>query len=282
MCLVDMRGIVPITTIVNTMHDMATHPDTTAFKVGTVFCRAAALSFGVILLAWVGFLAGPLWAEASLRRVTDGVMAGDSFRPEALTALEGQLSTHSTGLFPYPDLLRSIAIVRLRQAELAYQAGKTNAENDLIRPTFGAVRTALTVAPTDSFLWFSRSWLAVTSYQSPASIRSSLSLSYRTGAHEGWIASRRALLGLLAYPILDHPLQSSVVGELQDLMQSDQFVPVVAEGLMGPAAKFRDQLLPAFAGSPENSRKKLYAYLTEAGIDSTVPGIPRVGDRPWK
>jgi hypothetical protein len=261
------------------MRGTATRPERDVSVVLIWPLRAACMAFAATTIAWVCFVISPLWAESQLRDVTDGIVSAATFKPEVLASLDPTfLAGASTR--PYPDLVRTEALVRLRQAELANNGNAASPQTPAFMAALDAATRAVSVAPSDSYLWFGLYWLAVTTHQPDSSAKPFLSMSYRTGPNEGWIAARRNPMAFRLYPVLDADTRFQVVTEFQNLAMSQEYVGFLALTLSSVPEASQKQLLSLLANTPEENRKSLSNMLFQLGVDTPVPGIVR-GDRPW-
>lgn len=221
------------------------------------------------------------WDEARLIGVVARISEGDSFRPDALQELEPAMERTWTMPHPKPTLIRAVAIIRLREAEMDLLAGKTASESDTMKRADQAVRHALSLIPVDGFLWFALAWITKERDGVTPSVIRALGLSYDMAEHEGWVAVRRNAFSVAIMPDLPPALQERVVAEFRNLVQS-HYVHQAAAIITGSGWDQRMRLLRALEAVPEGKRQDLYREILDLGRDLDVPGVSRHPDRPWK
>jgi hypothetical protein len=173
-------------------------------------------------------------------------------------------------------------VVEVRLAELQIAEGKDVAGNPQFNRAEQAVRAALKVRPTDSFLWFALFWIEKTRDGFQSGPLPLLRQSYALGPFEGWVAVRRNGVAVSLLPLLPKDLQTRVVEEYRNLVASN-FIKDAAIILVGPGWAQHDALLAGTAGVPLDLRVRLADALYDQNLDVIVPGVERLGQRrPWR
>ena len=243
--------------------------------------RFFAGTLGFLLLGWVSVSVPALQLQAGMRNLTLGLMRDDDYTADNLQDLVQSVDGHQP-FIPCAELLRSVGFVRFQQVKLKGETVDQQARNESMDVAITAARQALHAAPIQSYMWLTLVTLELARRNDSSGAVSALNMSYQTGAHEDWIAVRRAEIGFLLFPLLDQDVRAKLVTEFQDLANEIDLIPVVAKILIGTGAKYRDDLLKTVGNAPEENRKLLSNYLFQLGVDSQVPGLPPRGARPWE
>lgn len=245
------------------------------------------LSNGLVAIWAVGIC---LWAtfrlffslpEANVRSVAFDVAAGRSFKPDVLASLEPVMQRADSAIFPNAEVIRSSAVIRLRNAEVDLGAGVTPGRSVAFAVALSAVRGAVASMPTDSFLWFALSWLEKNGAGFTPLVADSLAMSYRTGPYEGWIAVHRNGFSISLLGALPRELRSSAFSEFGALVDS-MYVSDAASVLTGPGWSVHDELLTSVQSRSEAARSQLYKKLGDLGFDLHPSGVSRNSARPWE
>lgn len=243
--------------------------------------RAVLLSLAALALAWGVFRFYEALPEAALRSVASDIAAGESFKDETLADLEPKIAAAESEPIPNPDVLRSIAIIRLREAEAAIGSGQSPSKSQAFARAEAAARNALAHAPTDSFLWYAMAWMAKNRSGYGPDVARDLALSYQTGPHEGWVAVHRNGFALAMLAVLPPALQKDATAEFRNLVASN-FINDAASILTGPGWPVHQQLLDDLRPVSETIRAQLAHRIADLGFDVSVPGVERLAPRPWK
>lgn len=127
----------------------------------------------------------------------------------------------------------------------------------------GIVEESLALAPLSGELWLQKALLQFSLGDFPG-FEESLRFSYRTAPREGWVAARRAPLGVTTHAQLPDDLKAAVMGDLALLLThkslADAFVArfVADEG-------FREQALPLIEALPEAEQETFVGFVSAAG-----------------
>jgi hypothetical protein len=240
--------------------------------------RVALVTVGAATVAWATVMrmtgSGP-----ALDRIAARIIGGEQYEAEELDQLGPALDAVSAARWSRAASLRAAAIIELRQAETAIAAGRRDVIDDRMNALGRALHRALTVAPSDPFLWLVLFWQQTTVDGFDAKRLPLLAASYRLGPNEGWIGVRRSALALALFSRLPPDLAERVVAEFVGLVNSG--FPEMAQILVGPGWGARDILLPRLAAADKVRRKAFSRAVYRHGYDVTVPGIDRPDDRPW-
>ena len=134
------------------------------------------------------------------------------------------------------------------------------------------IRSSLSCAPADPFLWLALYWVEVTENGSKPDYLNYLRLSYQLGPHEGWIVLKRNPLAFGAFQQLPPDLRENVIDEFVAMVRDSRFSDQAADILIGPAWPERDLILPHLTQISEYDRKRFADVLYGRGYVN-VPGI---------
>ena len=221
-------------------------------------------------VVWAWSAIPTLWHERGIIDVSRAIIAGQSFKPTVLAAVdnpdvdEGRLRAST---------LSNLAIIRLRRAEDALRAGIPDRISPALDAAARTIEAALAQNPSDSFLWLARFWLANTRSGFSSGNLAYLRMSYELGKYEGWISVKRNRFALVSYSALPSDLAEMAINEFVNLVRWD-FGAEAAAIAAGPGAPLLSILLPRLKDLPHERRRRFSAQLYQAGLnDVTVPGI---------
>ena len=245
-----------------------------------LLARSCAVIFGC-LAVWWGIVGLPIfWQESSEARISNRIIAGDSFEGEILASQLPIINGIEMSAYCRPEALRSAAIIRLRIAEqdsLAESLDKTNAR---VNAATDSMRKSLTCSPADPFLWLAL--YAVYSRQDGNRLEDLryLMLSYQLGPNEGWIALKRNRIAFANFQGLPPEVSEAAIGEFVALLQS-KFYKEAAEEFVGPAWPERELILLRLAHIADQDRQGLADELDKRGYNINLPGVVNRNLRPW-
>ncbi len=238
----------------------------------------AAAGLALALAGSYGFVAASNGGE--IESLSAHVKAGDRFGFNVLEGFEPSLSQAVSLPVPNPLLLREIAVIRLRQADVRIAASPVPTDAPEVLRAEQAARAALRITPTDGFLWFALAWLAKTRGGFDDAVMSELEMSYAMAPHEGWIAVHRNAFAVPLLSSLPPGLRDAVIREFGNLVVSG-YIPNAAEILTGPGWGERDALLKSLDGLPLYDRTQFARELQARGENLFVPGVD-VKTPPWR
>ena len=213
-----------------------------------------------------------------LERVANRIIAGESFNS---TVLDRQLSAAESIeklINCRPAAIRSVAIIRLRIAEIAASSTSKNAGADL-EPLDSAIRSSLSCAPADPFLWLVLYWVKnVRGGLKPEYLR----MSYDLAPNEGWVALKRNAVALADFEKLPPDLAALAINEFLALINNG-FYQQAVEILSGPAWPIRDKLLQHIASLPLRSREGIARIVYQKNLGIIIPGVEPPDSKPrWR
>jgi hypothetical protein len=243
-----------------------------------------ARSFVVILggiAIWWGIVGFPVfWQGSSTERIAGRIIAGDPFKVEVLGRQLPIINSIETSAYCRPAALRSAAIIQLRMVEAATSANNGKHVDEQLKSLGNMIRSSLSCAPADPFLWLVLYWVESTENGSKADYLKYLRMSYLLGPSEGWIALKRNRLLFRIFEYLPPDLAEHAVSEFTALLRT-YLIGEVADILTGPAWRVRDIILPHLLDVPEQQRRAFREFLYNKGYDLSVPGVDRRSGRPW-
>jgi hypothetical protein len=235
-----------------------------------------ARSFVVILgciAVWWGIIGFPIfWQDSSIERIATQIIAGNPFKVETLTQQLPIIDSIKSSAYCRPAALRSATIIQLRMLEVAASANDRQHLDEYLKSLGNAIRSSLSCAPADPFLWLALYSVEVTENGFKPDYLKYLRLSYRLGPHEGWIALKRNPLAFAAFQQLPPDLGENAINEFVALLESglsDQ----AAEILIGPAWPERELILSHLTRLSDYERQSFADALHRRGYDLNVPGI---------
>jgi hypothetical protein len=230
-----------------------------------IFLRIILIGIGVAAIFWASFVFPVFRQDAAKQDVAAHILTGDDFRSDLLAYLDSENDLSQT--FPNPTGLRSSSIIRLRRAELALASQKQNeAYADLASLNHLLVR-ALTVTPTDSFLWLALFWTQNMAHGYGSQSLEYLKMSYICGPREGWVAARRNRLAIALFGALPSDIRIAALSEFNDLVMYG-YMPEAAKIFVGPGWSRRDLLILNLSGLPRETRDSFNASLAAIGYDT--------------
>ncbi|QPF87111.1 hypothetical protein IC762_12775 [Bradyrhizobium genosp. L] len=233
-------------------------------------------------------LASVIWSCSALplfvlalpaRDIAGRIVADERFRAGTLAEMVSNARLEQKVAILQPELASARALMQLRVAEEAMQRESSDVTSRKMDEAYEDVRTALTVAPTNSFLWLLLYSVQMVRTGLESSVVVYLGHSYTTGPLEGWIALRRNRLALSAFPFLNPVTQRLAISEFAEMVDAD-LTDESATNLSGVGWLYRDRLLAGLEGVDMASREKLAKRLARDGIKVRVPGVEQ-DDRPW-
>ena len=145
----------------------------------------------------------------------------------------------------------------------AGEAGDLVARQAATRACLGLVEALLATAPLSGELWLQKALFRF-ELGDFAGFEDSLRLSYRTAPREGWVAARRAPLGVATHAALPDDLKALVMGDLA-LLLSHQSLAASFVARFVADADFREQALPLIEALPEAEQETFVGFVSAAG-----------------
>lgn len=238
--------------------------------------RLLAIALAVLGAFW-GVMTLPIFWQARVIGLTaDLIVRSHRFATQAVAAEAAKAD--SAGLSPSVAARRSLAILKLRLAEDALNAGDRLSLKGRLADLKRSTADVLEIEPSDAFFWLVYYWCDLnTEGFRPANLKF-LQASYELGPNEGWIAIRRNRLALAAFSELSPDMSERVLSEFTGMVASGLIVDA-ASNLIGPGAPLQSVLLGRLTAVPIAERERLARYLEENGVDLAVPGVERTEKR---
>ena len=244
--------------------------------------RIGTFIVGSVAIAW-GVLTFPIFEQQSVLELTGmHIIDGEPFNADELNRLLPILTATEEDTKSCPvNVLHFAAIIRLRLVEVDIAAAARDRIDDSLQTLRHSIYRSLGCSPADPFLWTVLFWLENTMNGYSPEHLSYLSLSYKLGPNEGWIALTRNRLALSIFDQLPANLREMAIGEFSHLLESG-FYAETANLFTGPGWPIRNMLLARLNGVSEVSRQRFARTLYDEGYDIDVPGVGRVDPRPWR
>jgi hypothetical protein len=242
--------------------------------------RIATAVCGGIALAWGAWTLPIFWRSAPLAQTAASVINHIPYQTEKLQALLPAIDGFEQEAGCEPHALHDSAVIRLRLMEDAYRPEQTAELDGRLNAVDKAIQRSLGCAPADPFLW-----LVLYSVKSAkGGFRSEylnyISMSYRLGPREGWIAVQRNRLVMAIFPLLPADIAEMALSEFADLVQNRLYDGAV-DTLLGPGWAIRGRLIERLGGVDERERSEFSRRIYERGVNLPVPGVGAPGQRPW-
>lgn len=240
--------------------------------------RGALLALAFACLIWCSLAFPSFSVTAPAREASKKIVADARFKPGVLDDVLIRLRAAPQSFLLQPEVSEAKALIQLRTAEERMQRG-----GELDRDTASAEQelySALSMAPTDSFLWMLLYSLKTTRDGfGPENIRY-LDRSYLSGPNEGWVSLRRNRLALSIFPMMNEVQQNQVIAEFARIVDSD-FIDDAEQNLTTGGWAYRDRLLASLREVDISSRQTLAKRLLNDGFKVVIPGV-ETGERPWR
>jgi hypothetical protein len=245
----------------------------------TTYYILLARSFIVFLgctAIWWGILEFPLfWQDASIKGITERIIAGDPFKSEALAQQLPIIDRIKSATYCRPAALRSAAIIQLRMMETAAPSERTNGHRTSL---INVIRSSLFCTPADPYLWLALYSRENSENGSTTDGLKYLRMSYNLGPNEGWIAVRRNRIAFARFQQLPPDLKEKTIDEFAGMLKSS-FFDQATDIFVGPAWPEREPILLRLASIPYGNRQVFADMLYSRGYDINVPGVKRPESR---
>lgn len=230
----------------------------------TVTLRFFVTVVGLIGTWWGLSEFSTLRQQVIIDNVGKRIIAGDPFKTSTLLNQASLAEQVEDSAACRPLILRSIALIRLRIAEISDDAGLGPApvRNSLAAE---AIRKSLSCSPAEPFFWL------VLFALDPSAQLNYLSESYRLGPNEGWIALKRNPIAFAEFNDLTNDLRATVVHEFLMILEMGLYDDAM-KIFVGPAWDQKDLILSHMDLVSRRHRQKLADLLAAAGYDVIVPG----------
>jgi hypothetical protein len=243
-----------------------------------LLARSFVIILGCTAVAW-GIVGIPVfWQDSSIERIATQIIAGDTFKIDTLAQQIPIIESIKKSAYCRPAALRSAAIIQLRMTEVAVSG---NHRQDEFKSLVNVIRSSLSCAPADPFLWLALYSVEITENGFKPDYLKYLRMSYRLGPHEGWIALKRNPLAFAAFQQLSPDLREAAVNEFVAMLRDSRFTDQAAEILIGPAWPERELIMSNLTSLTDYDRRRftdalyLRGYVNVPGIGLTPPDSHR-------
>ena len=237
---------------------------------------------GLLAIAWGAATLPLFWRAAPLEQTATNIINRIPYKADSLEAVLPVIENFEQSSTCVPRALRSSAIILLRRLEEGYRPDQVAELDGRLAGADNAIRRSLQCSPADPFLW-----LVLYSVESARNgtrddYLKYLSMSYRLGPREGWIAVQRNRVVMAIFPMLPPDLAEMVLAEFAELVQNRLF-DQAADILLGPGWAIRDRLIARLSGVDERERNEFAPRINQkAGFNVPIPGVAAPGQRPWR
>jgi hypothetical protein len=236
---------------------------------------------GCLAIAW-GALTLPLfWRSAPLTQTAANIVNRIPYKADSLESLLPVIENFEQSSICVPGALHGSAIILLRRLEEGYRPDQVAELDGRMAGADNAIRRSLQCSPADPFLW-----LVLYSVESARNgarddYLKYISMSYRLGPREGWIAVQRNRVVMAIFPMLPPDLAERVLTEFAELVQN-RLYEGAADTLLGPGWAIRDRLIARLGGIDERERNEFASRINQKGSNLSIPGAVAPGRRPWQ
>jgi hypothetical protein len=235
---------------------------------------------GCLAIAWGATTLPIFWRSAPLAQTAASIINQVPYKAESLEALLPVVADFEQSSSCTPAALRSSAIIQLRRLEEGYGPDQVAELDDRLAAADNAIRRSLECSPADPFLWLVLYSVESTRNGARDEYLNYISMSYRLGPREGWIAVQRNRVAMTIFPRLPSDVAEMALAEFAELVQSRLYDGAVGT-LLGPGWAIRDRLLARLADIDERERSEFASRLNERGVNLPIPGVAAPGQRPW-
>jgi hypothetical protein len=241
--------------------------------------RGLLLVFACLALWWGITVLPKVWQQSSAERVAKRIIAGDPFKPEALSSPLLAVTAAENHAFCRPLAFESAAIIQLRITETA--PGGLVRSNKQLDPLGTAIRNSLSCAPANPFLWLVLYAVQNAKYGFRPEDLNYLRMSYNLGPNEGWILEKRNPVAISQLELLPSDLSAKAIDEFMRLLM-DRFYGRAVETFCSTTASRRDVILAEMTMVPLALRRAFARSVYDCGLDVEVPGVKTTAPkRPW-
>lgn len=235
---------------------------------------------GCIAVGWGLFVFPIFWDESSIERIANQIIAGDQFKMSILARQFPIMASIERSAYCRPSAVRSAAIIQLHMVEGAAPANNRERFDGRLKSFSHAIRSSLSCAPSDPFLWLVLYWLEGTQDGFRSEDLKYLRMSYRLGPNEAWIALKRNHVAFARLPQLPPDLAENAINEFTTLLES-KFIDQAVEIFIGLAWPERNLILSRLVGVADQDRRLFADALYNRGYDVNVPGVASRDSSPW-
>jgi len=220
------------------------------------------------------------WRSVPLAQTAASVINQVPYQTDKLQALMPAIDGFENGAGCEPHALHDSAVIQLRLMEDAYRPEQVAELGGRLDAVDKAIRRSLGCSPADPFLWLVLYSIKSAKGGFHSEYLKYVSVSYRLGPREGWIAVQRNRVVMAIFPLLPPDLAEFAVKEFATLVANRLYDPS-ADILLGSGWNIRDRLLAQLAEVPMRERTEFAQLLRVRGSDLIVPGVV-TGTRPWQ
>ncbi len=237
---------------------------------------------GLAAVAWGGFALPLFWQQASLRSVASKLLAGHTFKMQAL--LDEARQAEAAGKYPLcdPTALHDLVLLRLAIYNESLAAANQTLVDSSYVPLYGSTRKALSYAPADPFAWLTLFWLDSGKHGLKPDNANYLRLSYALGPNEAWIALWRSRLAFALFERLPTDLSDDAIDEFIKLVDTRQLYWETAAIFASAPTVGQNRIVEHLKTANAVSREAFARVLYGKGLDVTIPGVERLAPRPWR
>jgi hypothetical protein len=237
------------------------------------------VAFGAI--AWGAYFL-PLFAEqATPHRVASAYTLGRGFSNETLLQETRQLAERSGKLaFCDPTGQHDAVVLRLAILNNANSTGSQVSVESARDALYGAIRSSLSCAPSDAFVWLTLYWLDISVKGFKPEDVNYLRLSYTTGPNEGWISLWRVRLALSTLAWLPADVSDNAIDEFVKLVDTGRLYPEMVGIFVGAALTVQSRIVERLKSENGTPRRIFARALYDSGLDVDLPDIEPA--HPWQ
>lgn len=242
----------------------------------TSLIRIFAILLGACSIVWAEYTFKFHRMESAILASAQSILSGERYSTRRLDELRIRLNATAsdflTGL-----ALEGSAVIQLRILENEIEAGNFARLASERTEVESSVTAALAMSPNNSFLWLTQYWLHLDAPRR----EQLLFISYLTGPHEGWIATRRNRVAVTDYPSLPNEITEQVLAEFAGLVRSGLYLGA-ANSVADASQEIRARLLAQLVALDDSLRRNFAKVLATKNLDEAASlGIDEHDHRPF-
>jgi hypothetical protein len=241
--------------------------------------RAVIATFGAASVAWAVSSWHAIGLESSSKNFIERIFSGDVFTADQLSSFKTEIDAISPERLG-PIASTALAVVRLRASETEAGTGARQASAAERAALGSAIAYALSIDPSNSFLWLANYWTHESSDRTTERGLASLRMSYSLAPNEAWIAVKRSPIALGSLASLPGDLKDRAMTEFVGLVQSGLYEDA-SRIVVGSEAHVQEMLFAELVRVNEADRAGFAKVLRRSLDDAVIPGMNSRPSRPF-
>jgi hypothetical protein len=232
--------------------------------------RACIVLLGLSSIAWGSIVLPPFWQRASLNDVATEYVQGRTLAMGALLLKAQQVRITKLPYFCDPATLHDSVLLHLAILEEAVTQGNQPLVNSAGAPLYEAIRSSVSCAPADSFVWLVLFWLDARKQGVRPNNVEFLRLSYALGRNEGWIDLWRNQLAMRLLQNLPDDVAADALGEFVRLVDTERLYQQTAAIFAAATPLVQSRIVAQLKTSKAAARRMFANALYDSGVDVKI------------